>query len=165
MDSGQTTSLSTKLYYMTTAICSLFILRLFPTSAVEISDWNLIILPGFSIDKTFSIFLTARRGQTWPVRIATEFLKQHNTVSNYSWLNLPSLVCLAVFWPIQHYVPGCNASLYKGHFSYEVDHVLDIVMSWETTAIPPYGVWVARKSTLELSFLSYQEFYLYLQRT
>ena len=39
--------------------------------------------------KTFSIFLTARRGQTWTVRIATEFLKQHNTVSNYSLPNLP----------------------------------------------------------------------------
>ena len=38
---------------------------------------------------TFSFFLTARRGQTWPVRRATEFLKQHNTVSNYSLPNLP----------------------------------------------------------------------------
>ena len=38
---------------------------------------------------TFSIFFTARQGQTWPVRIATELLKQHNTVSNYSWPNLP----------------------------------------------------------------------------
>ena len=37
---------------------------------------------------TFSIFFTARRGQTWPVRIGTEVFKQHNTVSNY---NLPKL--------------------------------------------------------------------------
>ena len=60
--------------------------------------------------------------------------------------------------------PGCNASLYKGHFSYEVALVLDIIMSGEITAIPPHGVWVARKPSLEISFLSYQEFYLYLRR-
>ena len=38
---------------------------------------------------TFSFFLTPRLGQTWPVSIETEFLKQHNTVSNYSLPNLP----------------------------------------------------------------------------
>ena len=110
---------------------------------------------------TFSFFLTARRGQIWPVWIATELLKQHNTVSNYSWPNLPWQVCLAVFWRIWHYVLGCNASLYKGHSSYQVDYVLDIVMSGETTAIPSCGVGVARKPTLELSFLIKSSIYMF----
>ena len=40
-----------------------FMLLLFPKNAVEISNWNIIIIPGFSSDKTFSVFLSPSVGQ------------------------------------------------------------------------------------------------------
>ena len=67
-----------------------------------------------------------------------------------------------MFWCIQHYVSvsDCNVSLYRGHFSDEVAQGLDIIMSQEITAIPPHGVWVARKPSLEISFLISSSIYI-----
>ena len=101
-----------------------------PTGCSRSTQW--MCLRTYNLMKDF----TSWRIRTW-LRGGNSngVLQAPQYCSNYSWLNLPSLVCLAVFWPIQHYVLGCNASLYKGHFSYEVDYVLDIVMS----CITEYG--------------------------